>query len=239
MRRGLRARRSVVGVRPSEYYLSGTTDSDYYQGSAGVGGIPRAMRLVGYVTSLPSTSQRVIYMQENASAHGARLFTGYLGVASIHALFGGSGGVQVTSGFTFSASDVGKIFVAHAWEDGTGHLAIGGAEVGTATAAVTVTDPGGTARVTLGRSQHSGGYAGSTIGIVSLCVSSAPMTLSQVAADAAEIMDRTRGMALPAMPSEMLRYVARDIATGGSWRDRTGDDCTLTRTGSPSVTRIG
>lgn len=176
---------------------------------------------------------------ENASVHGARLYTGHGGLPAIRAIFGGSGGYQTTSGYQFSAPNVGKLFVVHAWVDTVAHLAFAGAEIGSGTSAVTVTAPGGTARVTLGRYQHSTGYgADPDIGILAVSMSSTAMTALEVATDAAEIMSRTHGISLPPIPGESVRWVARDIANGGAWHDRIGDDCTLTATGAPSVTRV-
>lgn len=239
MRRGLRSRRPVSSARASDYYAADWSDSAYYQGPLGTGPTPNCIRLVGFCRAVPSTSTRILVSFENASVHGARLYTGHGGLPAIRAIFGGSGGYQTTSGYQFSSPNVGRLFVVHAWCDTVAHLAFAGAEIGSGTSAVTVTAPGGTARVTLGRYQHSTGYgADPDIGILAVSMSATPMTPSEVAADAAEIMSRSRGIALPPIPGEAVRWVARDIATGGNWRDRVGDDCTLTVTGSPTVTRV-
>lgn len=223
---------------PSDYHVSGFSDSAYLQGSLGVGGTPQTIRLVLYISALPGTPQRVLYMHENASVHGARIYTGN-GAVELRALFGGSGGLQITPGYAFVAGDVGKLMVVHAWVDTVAHLAVGGAEVGSGSSAVTVTAPGGTARVTVGRSQHNLGYAADPgVKILSICQSGTAITPAQVAADAAAIMSRARGLVYPALPGETLRYVANDLVTSTDWHDRTGDDCTLTRTGTLTVARM-
>ena len=239
-----RPRRPIATAIPSglvmpDYRLGGLSDTAYLQGPAGVGGTPITIRAVLYIAAIPSTAQRILFMLENASVHGARLFTGHGGLAAIQALYGGSGGFQITPQYTIGAGDVGKLMVVHTTVDTVARLAVGGAEVGSGSSAVTVTAPGASARVTVGRSQHNLGFAADpNIGIVSLCVSATAMTMPQIAADAAAIMGRSRGLVFPELPGETMRYVAADIAGGGDWHDRVGDDCTLTRVGSPTVTRV-
>lgn len=237
MRRGLRGRRACTTL-PRDYRAHAFSDSAYWQGPTGGTITPRMLRAVLYVSAVPSTAQRVIAGYESSAVHGVRLYTGTVG-ASIQALWGGSGGLAVTPSYTITAGDVGKLMVVHSWDDTVGHLAIAGAEIGSGSSAVTVTQPASTARFTIGRFQHNSGYACDPgISVVAVTLGSVAMTLSEVAADAAAIMSRRRGIVIPAFTGELYRYVANDVQTPGDWHDRIGDDCTLTMTGSPSVSVV-
>lgn len=231
-------RRAQAYAYAPRVYAADWSDANYYQGGAGVGPTPLTVRIVGYLRAVPSSSTRILWSYENASVHGARIYTGHGGLPSIRAIFGGSGGYQTTSGYQFSAPDVGKLFVIHAWADTVAHLAMGGTEIGTGTSAVTVTTPGGSARITLGRYQHSAGYgADPDVGIVCVSMSGTAITLAQVAADAAAIM-RSGGGYVPPLPGEAVRHMAVDGARSGStWPDRTWL-CAMTRTGTPTFTRV-
>ena len=223
---------------PSDYAVHALGDSAYYQGPTGLITTPRTVRLVLYITAIPSTSLRVIYMHESAAVHGVRVFTGN-GGTTISALFGGSGGYAISPAYTITSGDLGKLMVVHAWCDTVAHLAIGGAEVGSGSSAVTVTTPASTARPTVGRFQHGAGYgADPGVRVLCVCQGDTAMTLPQVAADAAAIMSRSRGLVYPSLPGEVLRYVASDLVTSTDWHDRDGDDHTLVRTGTPTVARV-
>lgn len=224
--------------RVPSYYAAGWSDANYYQGGAGIGPTPRTVRIVGFLRAVPSSSTRILWSYENGSVHGARIYTGHGGLPSIRAIFGGSGGYQITPGYQFSAPNVGKLFVIHAWADTVAHLAMAGSEIGTGSAPVTVTSPGAGARITLGRYQHSTGYgADPDVGVVCVSMSGTAITLAQVAADAATIMG-SQATNIPLLPGEAVRHVAFDgYRDGTPWPDRLGL-CPMTRTGAPTFTRV-
>lgn len=240
MRRPYADRRAAMTcVPPADYRTYAFSDSSYWIGPTGGTITPLLLRAVLYISAVPSTAQRIITMYESAAVHGVRMFTGGTGLSSIQALWGGSGGYQITPQYTITSSDVGRLMVVHSWADTAGHIAIGGAEVGSGSAAVTVTQPASTTRFTVGRSQHNSGYACDPgISVVALTLGSVAMTPSEVAADAAAIMSHTRGIVIPSFSGELYRYFAEDVVTSTDWHDRIGDDCTLVRTGSPAVSVV-
>lgn len=232
----MRRDRRRVGRLPADYMAGSFSDVDFWQGPTGGTITPRLLRAVLYVSAIPSTSQRVAMAYESSVTHGVRLFTGQGGLASIQVLWGGSGGFQITPQYTITTGDVGKLLVVHSWVDTVGRIAIGGAEVGTGSGAVTVTQPDTASRFTVGRFQYNGGFSCDPgINVVALTLGSTAMTLSEVATDAAVIMSRKRDISIPVFTGELYRYFARDVASVASWYDRAGDDCTLARNGSPTV----
>lgn len=232
---------SAPRFREPTYYADGWTDSDYYQGSAGAGrAVVGTVRLVGYLVSLPGSSDKIIAGNMSAAAYGWRIDTG-LGADAISVIMGGSStGWDESPRHTFVSGDVGSIFVLHAWCDSGGvHMAIGGAEVGTGSGStITVTDPSTGAAPTIGRWQHATGYSNPHIGVINLSATATVLSLAEIAADAASIMARGVRLSFPFMPGEDMRYVARDIVATSSWHDRIADDATLTETGSVTVTEV-
>jgi hypothetical protein len=148
---------------------------------------------------------------------------------------GGSGGYVETASHVFGVGDVGRLFVAHCTVTTGARLFMSGAEVGSMTAPVTITDPGPGARLVLGH-YATGGYVCPHIGIHALSLSPTAMTPAEIAADAAQIMGRRRGIVLPMLPGEDQRHVADDVETVSAWADRIGS-LTLTETGDVSVSR--
>lgn len=224
-------------IYESDYYAYGWADSlRYYQSAAGAGRWSvGTVRLVGMLLGVPDGTQRIIACNEGSSLYGWRIVTG-LASGAISVLVGGSGGYVETARYTFAAGDVGKLFVIHLTVDTVARLYMGGAEVGAASSAVTITDPGVNGRLTLGQ-YRTGGFANGYIGIVCLSVASDALSASEVATDAESIMSRTVGLVYPELPGEDQRHVAADIATASAWADRLGS-LTLTETGDVYVQRI-
>ena len=233
---------SLLGSRglllpPAEAY--GWADSlKYYQGAFGAGrSVHGTVRLVGRLRSAIDATHRIIACHERTGGvlYGYRLVSGNA-ANSISAYSGGAGGYVETPRYTFSGGDIGKIFVLHLVTDTVARLYIGGAEVGSGTAPVTVTDAGITGRLTLGM-YIDGGFSSSPIGILNISVSPTALTAAQVVVDATTIMSRPRGLILPLMPGEDQRHVADDVLQVSSWVDRLGS-VTLTETGDVSVSRV-
>ena len=236
-------RRRLRGVGGERlYYAHGWTDSDIYQGPSGGGrGIVGTVRMLAYVISMPTAGvQKIIAGRISAPQEGWRLQTGLGGLSTISAVMGGSlSGWDISPLYTIQAGDVGKLLLVHAWADAAGvHLAVGGSEVGAGSGTIiVVTDPGAGSLLTLGRYQHAPGFGNPHIGIVALSASPTVMTLTQIADDADAVMSSSSRLVLPDMPGEDMRFVAAD-ALAGPWPDRIGNDCTLTETGSITVTEV-
>lgn len=195
------------------------------------------IRLVGYLISLPDATHKIWACHEGAALYGWRGATG--GVSGgLSMWFGGSGGYVETARHVFVAGDVGKMFVMHATcQNGVGaRLFVAGAEVGTITGAVTMSDPGGAGRLVIGQ-YIGGGFVNPHVGIIALSLSGTVMTPTEIATDAARIMARTRGIALPLIPGEDQRHVAIDVESTSDWHDRIGS-LTLTETGDVAVSRV-
>lgn len=241
----------MVGVSASRLLLASTAsprapmyawdwaDTRYYQGPANAGTpVIGTARVVVYVAAVPDAVGRELVCHASSGNYGWRVFTGYPGAGSLGALAGGSGGSVLSPTYTIAAGDVGRLMVVHVVVDTVCRLYVGGAEVGTGSAAVTITDPGADARLTLGRYQHAGGYGGCPLGVVELRVSPTAMSAAAVAADAAAVMARTRGLRLPPLPGETTRHLASDVATASDWHDRIGDNLTLTQSGAVQVSEV-
>lgn len=208
-----------------------------YQGATGSGRWNLGtLRLTGTLLGLPDAVQKIICCHEAPGLlYGFRICTGNV-AGAISAYVGGSGGYVETARYTFVAGDVGKSFVLHLTVDTVARLFIGGAEVGTGTAAVTITTPGPTGRLTIGQ-YVGGGFVNPFIGVRCLSISPTTLTPAEVAADAMAHMSRSRGGTYPLLPGEDQRHLAEDIADASTWRDHLGS-YHLTETGDVKVTRV-
>lgn len=230
---------SSPGRPPAPRYAWDWADTRYYQGPAGVGcPLIGTVRLGLYVQSVPDTAQRLVSGHISNAQHGWRLQTGISGAGDLFGLAGGSGGYVLSPVYTVTAGDVGKLLLVHMVKDTVLRLAVGGAEIGTGSAAVTITDPGVNGALCVGRYQHIGGFSGSPLGVVHMSISPTAMTMSEIADDAAVIMSRTRGIVWPTLPGEQYRYDAADIETSSDWHDRVSDGCTLAETGAVQVSVV-
>lgn len=232
---------SSVVVEPS-YVVSGFTDSIYFQGPSGSGrGVLGTIRIVGRLLSVPAGSQRIVIGRAEPSGilGGWYLPTG-LSAGGINLVHRITGATKISPTYTFVGGDVGSVFVLHGTADSSYlRLYMGGAEVGSGTAmgaapaAALVTDA-----LTIGRFQHVPGLSNPHVGLIDVAISPTVMTAAEIAADAAKIMGRSHHLSLPSIPGEDQRFTARDLVTVADWHDRDGDDCTLTRTGSPTLAEL-
>lgn len=210
----------------------GFTSSDYYSGPSGSGrGTIGTVRLVFRVESVPS-AHGVIAGRMNGSPYGWRIDTG-IAAGSLSVIAGGSGGWYESSRHTIVNGDIGTVFVLHAWMDGGLKIAIDGTQVGSVTSSFSVSDPGS---VPVWIGSYTGGFASPDLGVVALSASPTSLNATQVAADASAILG-SGAWRLPVMPGQDMHFEAADVfgGGGGDWHDRSGDDCTLTETGSISV----
>ena len=224
--------------RPPAYAWNWADGLRLYKGPLGAGRwMPATLRFTGVLLALPDATHRIFASHEGAGLYGWRGATG--GVTGGLSFFpGGIGGYVETSRYVFSADDVGRLFATYLTvEQGVGaRLYMGAAEVGTRTAPVTVTDPGGSGRLVFG-GYIGGGFINPYIGVHSLSLSPVVMTPAEIAADAAQVMGRRRGIVLPLLPGEDQRHVADDVETTSDWHDRIGS-LTLTEFGDVSVSRM-
>lgn len=195
-------------------------------------------RVLLYVRSVPPASLTIPLAHEgiDGSGKGFRLMAGQA-AGSLSWLVGGSGGYVETSRYTIVAGDVGKLLLAHVTVEAgvQARFFVAGAEVGSPTAAVTITDPGVNGRLVIG--QHPLGFVDNTLSVCALSLSPTVMTPTEIADDAAVVMSRRVGLLLPLLPGEDQRHVADDIAGGSLWRDRLGT-YDLTETGDVKVAQV-
>ncbi|AKF08898.1 hypothetical protein [Sandaracinus amylolyticus] len=225
------------------HYAAGWSDTNYFLGTAGLGrGQLGTLRLVGYLLSITAgTRMLAVRSDAGGGSRGWSIGTGLNGpTGSLNMAIAGLGSLR-TPPFTFSAGDIGKVFVAHFTVTvgaGFARTYIAGEQIGSGTATSgAMVSAGGSDVLRIGRF-YSNGFANPNIGVIALSASPTELTAEQVAADAAAIMSRSSRLEFPSMPGQDMHFEAKDLVGSADWHDRDGDNCTLTRQGSITLVEV-
>lgn len=239
-RRGGASRAPSVGT--PTYMASGFSDANYFAGANSQGRDSLGtVRLVGTMYSVPTNATKIIAQRCDASGvlRGWYLGTGVGGAAGCIMLVACGSGNKISPAFQFSPTDLEQLFVLHATVDSSFvRLYMNGVEVGDGTATGVANTPAqSTEYMTIGR-HRSTGLSVPHVGVAALHATASVMDAAEVAADAAAIMAATSRLEFPALPSQDVAYVASDLVSVTDWHDRAGDDATLTRNGTITLTEV-
>jgi hypothetical protein len=224
------------------YLVSGFSDANYFNGANSQGRDSLGtVRFVGSMLTMPTNATKIIAGRCDSSGvlRGWYLGTGVGGAAGCIMLVACGAGNKISPAFQFSPTDLEQLFVLHGTCDSSFvRLYINGVEIGEGTATgVSMTPAQSTEFMTLGR-HRSTGLSVPHVAVAALHLSPTVMTAEQVAADAATITSRTSRLTFPALPGQDVAYTATDIVTVTDWHDRSGDNATLTRNGSVTLTEV-
>jgi hypothetical protein len=224
------------------YIVSGFSDTNYFSGSAGQGrGTLGTVRFVGTMLSIPTNATKMVAQRCDNSGvtRGWYIGTGVGGAAGCIMLVAAGCAGRISPAFQFSPTDLNQLFVLHGTIDSSFvRLFINGVEIGSGTATgVSCTSALSTEFMTVGR-HRSAGLSNSHIGIAALHASPTVMDSVAIAADAAAIMSRTSRLIFPTLPDEDIAYIVSDLVSSTDWRDRDGDNATLIRMGSVTLTEV-
>lgn len=223
--------------------VSGFSDANYYQGADNEG-LPRfgTLRFVFKVLSVPTGGQKLIAGRTDGTGvdGGWYIATNIYGIGDLTIIQRISGGSRASISWLITEADIGQTFVLHGTADSSTLLTYingvrnftGGTTMGAAPAPARTTD-----KLTIGRFQHAGGLSCPHIGVISLCgTETSVMTPAEIFTDATTVLSRRSKLFFPALPNESMRYLASDLlSNSSSWHDQSGDNATLTRTGTVTV----
>lgn len=223
------------------------TDSDYYAGTNNVGlGSLGTVCAVFRLAGLTDANQRLIFGRAPLSfAGGWYLATAVNGAGNANKLafvYRDGSGVVKSPDYTFVAGDVGKCFVVHGtYESGAVRIYIQGVEQDSGTAGTAPGDAGASAGLRVGNIQGLAGLNNPYIDPIALITSTASISATDILAHATAIIN-SRAETIPALTSEVERYIAEDIFPSGpltTWPDRdTASSVDLTKAGNPTVYRV-
>lgn len=239
--RGFGASGSAAPAGDPAYIATGFSDANYFIGAAAQGhGGGGTFRWFGKMTDVIPLGTKIFAGRCDAGggSRGWYLGTGLTSPGSI-ALVAAGCGTKISPLFIPSPSDVGLLMLIHGTIDASFcRLYINGLEIGSGTVTGVPCTPALDAEVmTLGR--HSGaGLAAPHMGCIAFSTTSTVLTAGEIATDAATIMATTSRFTIPDLPSQDVYYNAADIVSVTNWADRAGNDATLTRNGTITVTEV-